>query len=53
MAANPTSMDTVIIARIRAFPLFLFDAGGYGSGGGNPLGAGACVSELSAIGIGG
>ena len=54
MAAKPASMDMVIIARARAFPLFLFDAGGSGSGGGNTLGADACVSALSAIsGIGG
>ena len=53
MAANPASMDTVIIARIRAFPLFLLGTGGSGSGG-NSLGGGAFVSALSAIiGIGG
>ena len=54
MAAKPASMDMVIIARARAFPLFLFDAGGSGSGGGNTLGADACDLALSAIsGIGG
>ena len=53
MTANPASMDMVIIARVRTFPLFLLGTGGSGSGG-NSLGEDAGVSALSAIiGIGG
>ena len=53
MAANPASMDMVIIARVRTFLLFLLGAGGSCSGG-YSLGGDTGVSALSAIiGIGG